>query len=256
MSNLTEQELVDKLHRAYKSHDPISQLSLESKFNLAGAYSIQKSLLLKMTEEGDQLTGYKLGFTSKAKMEQMGVHELIWGRLTDSMFIQNGGELNMNECIHPRAEPEIAFLIGTDISGPIKREEALSYIEGVTSAIEIIDSRYKDFKFSLEDVIADNCSSSGYVLGDWCDPQTEIGDLHMQLIINGETVQEGSTHAILGHPINSLIEASKILTKYGVTIKKGMILLAGAATPAVYLNRGDHIELNCTKLNSISLAVI
>ena len=116
---------------------------------------------------GDNFVGLKLGFTSYAKMEQMGVHDMIWGRLTNDMWIQNGDEVMLDKFIHPRAEPEIAFKLKKALDREISLEEIPDYIESCCAAIEIIDSRYKNFKFSLEDVIADNCSSSGFVLGEW-----------------------------------------------------------------------------------------
>lgn len=253
MNKIFFDDLAESLDRAFLRSNPIKQLSSTTPLDLEAAYHIQKKLIKLRTERGESLSGYKLGFTSKAKMEQMGVHELIWGRLTDNMYVENGGNLNMNSFIHPRAEPEIAFLIGKNIEGPVTLDDAPGYIKGVTSAIEIIDSRYKDFKFSLEDVIADNCSSSAYVLGEWQSAETELGDLTMKLIINEETVEEGNSNAILGHPLNSLIEASKILPKYGETIGEGMVLLAGASSPAVYLDAGDQLRLECTNFNDISL---
>ena len=248
-------EIAKHLDAAATSATAVPQISISTPIDLPESYEIQKISIDQRLERGEKLLGYKLGFTSKAKMEQMGVHELIWGRLTDSMFLENGGVLDIDKFIHPRAEPEIAFLIGKDITGPISNQEALNYLEAVTTAIEIIDSRYKDFKFSLEDVIADNCSSSAYVLGEWKSPETKIDDLDIKLIINEETVQEGNSNAILGHPINSLIEASTILTRNGETIKEGMVLLAGAATPASYLSKGDKVLMQSQFFDKIEFRI-
>lgn len=248
-------DLSQHVDLAAKNAEAIEQLSLEHSISLKDAYDIQARSIDLRLERGEKLLGYKLGFTSKAKMEQMGVHELIWGRLTDSMFVENEGNISLSKFIHPRAEPEIAFLIAKDIKEPISFENALEYIEGISCAIEIIDSRYKNFKFSLEDVIADNCSSSAYVLGKWHDPQTNVSDLKMSLNINGEEIQAGNSNAILGHPIESLVEASKVFNSYGVSLKKGMVLLAGAATPAVFLKKGDQVKVECESLGDSTLVV-
>src|SRR5699024_1764849 len=135
--------------------------------------------------------GFKLGFTSYAKMKQMGVHDLIWGILTDKMTLQPKEEADLSRWIHPRAEPEIAFRVSQPITAPLTLKTIPEYIDMMAPAIEVIDSRYKNFKFSLEDVIADNCSSTGYVIGTWKPLKTAISDLSIQLKINDEVVEKG-----------------------------------------------------------------
>lgn len=248
-------ELAQVVDNAAKNAQSIEQLSLQNSITLKDAYTIQARSIERRIERGEELLGYKLGFTSKAKMEQMGVHDLIWGRLTTPMYVENGKSIDLSKFIHPRAEPEIAFRISKDIEQPISFDEAIDHIDGVACAIEVIDSRYKNFKFSLEDVIADNCSSSAYVIGEWNDPSMDISDIGMSMEINGQEVQAGNSSAILGHPLESLAEASRVLTKYGQTLKAGMVLLAGAATPAVFLENGNNVLVNCGPLGSCSLQV-
>jgi 2-oxo-3-hexenedioate decarboxylase len=249
-------ELSSKLDAAAQNARPVRQLSNTQALSLAEAYTIQKESVELRYARGEELTGLKLGFTSKAKMMQMGVHDLIWGRLTDKMKIDNGGELHLKNFIHPRAEPEIAFLLKEDIQGIVSREEVLSCIAGIAAAIEIIDSRYEDFKFSLEDVIADNCSSSAYILGDWKDKNIDVSDLNIALHLNGELVETGNSSAILGDPLQSLVEAIRLAVQYKVVLKKDMIVLAGAATPAIFLNPKDSIEVQVEKLGKVHLSVI
>lgn len=234
--------LATLLDQAAASANAIAQVSQSQEISLADAYEIQAASLGKRYARGEQPTGFKLGFTSKAKMEQMGVHEIIWGRLTDQMEVKPGGELKKEEFIHPRVEPEIAFLIGKRIDRAISLEEAPSFLKGVAGALEVIDSRYENFKFSLEDVIADNCSSAAYVLGDWLSPDTPFEGQEITLQINGEAVQRGNSSAILGNPLASLVEIARILHENGAVIEAGTVILAGAATPAVYLQAGDQVE--------------
>ncbi len=170
-------EIAKILDNAALEATPTRQVSLDTPVSLEDAYTIQKHSIERRLNRGENLTGYKLGFTSKAKMEQMGVHELIWGRLTDQMDLTTEGSMSMHNFIHPRVEPEIAFIVSKDIDKPITSEECFEYVSAIAPAIEVIDSRYKDFKFSLEDVIADNCSSSGYVLGELLPPDTKINDI-------------------------------------------------------------------------------
>lgn len=245
--------LVDE---AAKSAQEISQLSLTNSFDLEDAYNIQKLSIDKRLERGEKLIGYKLGFTSKAKMEQMGLNDVIWGRLTDAMTIPNEGVLNSNQFIHPRAEPEIAFRVSKRIDQILTSKNVNDYFDVVAPAIEIIDSRYKSFKFSLEDVIADNCSSSAYIIGKWHGADTPVNYLSISLVINDIAVQEGNSNAILGNPVDSIIEMSKMAFQYNEPIEVGRIILAGAATPAEYIHKGDKIEAHFENLGSVRLSVI
>ena len=234
---------------------PISQLSLENEFSEKEAYGIQADSIAKRYARGEKLVGVKLGFTSKAKMVQMGVHDMIWGRLTDGMLIEKNENVLLEKFIHPRAEPEICFLVKKEITQAVSMSEIKQYISGVAGAIEIIDSRYQNFKFSLEDVIADNCSSSGFVVGDWHDVDTPIGELKMDLIINDEVVQSGSSKAILGDPWESAVAATRLCAQYGQIIPAGSYIMAGAATSAVFLEKNQTVKVEVENLGSVQFSI-
>lgn len=248
-------ELATIVDQAALHASPISQLSLAHTFSEADAYAIQVASMGHRYARGEQLIGLKMGFTSEAKMKQMGVHDMIWGRLTDSMLMENGGELSLDKFIHPRAEPEICFLINQDIERELSLEEAPNYVESVAAAVEIIDSRYQNFKFSLEDVIADNCSSAALFVGAWQDKNTPLGDLKISLEIDGEVKQEGSSSAILGDPWRSLAAATRLAHQYGQPIKAGSYIMAGAATPAVYLAVGQTVKVVVESLGEVGFVV-
>ncbi len=156
-----------------------------------------------------------MGFTSRAKMIQMGVDDMIWGRLSNGMLVEDGGEIDLSRYVHPRAEPEVAFLLGAPLEGDVSAAEAMLAVEAIAPAIEIIDSRYKAFKFSWADVVADNCSSSGYVLGAWQNLDADLSNLGMILEVNGRPAQIGSSAAILGHPARSLAAAARLSSEAG-----------------------------------------
>lgn len=248
-------QLASLLDQASFSAKAVPQIVLSQKISLSEAYAIQAASLGKRYARGEQATGFKLGFTSKAKMEQMGVHEIIWGRLTDKMELKPGEDLQKEAFIHPRVEPEIAFLISERIDRVITLEEAPQFLSGVAGALEIIDSRYENFKFSLEDVVADNCSSAAYIIGDWMAPDTPFAAREITLKINGESVQEGNSNAILGNPLASLVELARILSENGEAIEAGTVVLAGAATSAVYLKSGDKVEGLFEGMGSVQLTV-
>lgn len=234
---------------------PISQLSLENEFSEKEAYEIQADSIAKRYERGEKLVGVKLGFTSKAKMVQMGVHDMIWGRLTDGMLIAPNENVLLEKFIHPRAEPEICFLVKKEITQEVSMSEIKQYISGVAAAIEIIDSRYQNFKFSLEDVIADNCSSAGFVVGEWHDVDTPIGDLKMELIIDNKIVQSGSSKAILGDPWESAVAATRLCMQYGQVIPAGSYIMAGAATSAVFLEKNQMVKVEVENLGSVQFSI-
>lgn len=248
-------ELAKRLDNAAYHAEPIEQLSLTTSFDESTAYAIQEELLVCRYERGEKFVGLKLGFTSEAKMKQMGVHDMIWGRLTDHMLVENGGSLDLENFCHPRVEPEICFLVKKDIVRELSLEEAPAYIEAVAPALEVIDSRYKNFKFSLEDVIADNCSSSAFTVGEWMDAPADLTDLKMDLIIDETAVESGTSSAILGNPWKSVTNASRLAAKYGQEFPAGSYLMAGAATGAVFLKSGQSVSVQVAKLGSAGFNV-
>lgn len=249
------ESLARTLDTAAYNAEPVEQLSLSEQFNEATAYDIQQELLICRYERGEKFVGLKLGFTSEAKMKQMGVHDLIWGRLTDRMLIEDGGSLTLSEFCHPRVEPEICFLVKKDITRELSLDEVPEYIEAVAPALEVIDSRYKNFKFSLEDVIADNCSSAAFVVGEWQDAPADLKDLQMDLIINGEVQESGTSSAILGNPWKSVANASRLAAAAGQEFPAGSYLMAGAATGAVFLAEGQQIEVKVQGLGTAAFSV-
>ncbi|GAB5538498.1 MAG: fumarylacetoacetate hydrolase family protein [Salibacteraceae bacterium] len=250
------QKAAKQLDQAANDASPIAQLSLKESFDLNEAYEIQRLAIAERLERGEQLIGLKMGFTSEAKMKQMGVHDMIWGRLTDSMLIPNGGETPLSKYIHPRAEPEICFRISKDISDEIALQDLPNYVGGVAAAIEIIDSRFENFKFSLEDVVADNCSSIGCVIGEWRDPKKDLRNLNMVQHFNDETVAQGSSNDILGDPWKSLQAATRLAAQYREPIKAGHIIMAGAATAAVFMKQNSEVSAEVESLGKVSFRVV
>ena len=189
-------------------------------------------------------------------MIQMGVEDLIWGRLTDAMLVEDGGELDLSRYIHPRIEPEIAFLLKKPISGKVSSIEAMSAIDAIAPAMEIIDSRYQNFKFSLEDVVADNSSSSGFVIGPWQSINADISNLGMSLEFNGLPLEVGSSAAILGHPIRSVCAVSRLAAESGIQLEPGWIVMAGAATAAQAITPNTNIRACVEQLGPVSIKTL
>ncbi len=253
---MIEKKIAKILDTAAKEAQAIPQMAEENKLNLPQSYEVQRLSISQRLARGENIVGYKLGFTSKAKMEQMGVHDLIWGILTDAMQIPDQGELSMQKFIHPRAEPEIAFRVKKDFDKILQLEDCREYLESCASAIEIIDSRYENFKFTLEDVVADNCSSSAFVLGTWQAIPENIADLKMELKFNGRTVEEGSSAQILENPLHSVVELSRLTQEAGIEVRAGEIILAGAATKAEFIEIGIEVEVEVQDIGGTLFRVV
>jgi 2-oxo-3-hexenedioate decarboxylase len=220
------------------------------------AYAIQALSVARRRARGERRAGFKMGLTSRAKMIQVGVSEVIWGRLTDAMRLTEGGDLHRAAYVHPRVEPEIAYLLKKPLEGEVSAAEALSALEAVAPAVEIIDSRYRDFKFALPDVVADNSSSSGFFVGSWSSPSTDVANLGIVMEVDGRPVQIGSTAAILGNPIRSLVAAARLVAKAGERLEPGDIVLAGGATAAHALVPGMHVKTTFQRLGTVAFNVV
>ena len=252
MDNSTLAKMVDD---AALNANPIQQLTRFQSFGLEQAYEIQQQSVARRLARGESRCGVKLGFTSREKMAQMGVSTLIVGTLTDAMEIADGAEIDLNNYIHPRVEPEVAFRLSRPICGVISTAEAVHFVDAVAPALEIIDSRFENFLFSLQDVLADNCSSSGFVVGGWQSKHTDVSNLGIILSLDGRPVQSGSTSAILGHPMRALMEASRLVSELELELKAGDIVLAGAATSAIALSRGIAVHAEFQSIGSVAFSV-
>lgn len=207
-------------------------------------YLVQEEIVKMKLAEGRKIIGPKMGLTSRAKMTQMNVEDPIYGHVFDYMLIENGGTLHLSDVIHPKVEAEFAFVIGEDIEGPgITGVQVMAATDYVVPALEIIDSRYENFDFTLPDVVADNASTSRVVFGNAIKRPSEV-DLDLTgvgLFVNGEMKDLGAGAAVLGHPANSIAMLANMLAKKGEKVQAGHIILAGGITGAVMLHEGDHV---------------
>lgn len=258
MATLDTVQLAHRLDTLRKNTQETGRLTTEfPTLKIDQAYVIQDEIIKLHVGEGERVVGMKMGLTSRAKMRQMGIAQPIYGTLTDRMHLVSGSEITLRGLIHPKIEPEIAFRTRINLSGPISPEQALAGCASVFGAMEIIDSRYKDFSFALPDVIADNCSSSLFVTG----PEValpgdlDLGNLGMVMEINGVPVKFAASSAILGHPAQSLAALCHLLHARGRSLPAGSIVLAGGATEAVLMEPGQQIRLQVQGLPDVSLRV-
>lgn len=243
-----------RLDAAAREAQAVAQLGGDDAISLEDAYEVQRALIEQRLARGAVRIGMKMGFTSRAKMAQMGLSDLIWGRLTSDMLIEEGSTLDLGTKVHARVEPEICFLLRAPLEGAVTPMQALAAVEAIAPALEVIDSRYLDFKFSLPDVVADNASSSGVVVGAWHRPDIDFGNLGLLMSFDGRAVEVGSTAAILGHPIRSLVAAARLVALHGERLEAGSLVMAGGATAAAALPRGVQVRCEMQRLGSVSFA--
>ncbi|MEU3769044.1 4-oxalocrotonate decarboxylase [Amycolatopsis keratiniphila] len=223
--------LADRLDLAQTTRADTPSLADDHELDIADAYAVQAALVARRETRGERVLGVKLGLTSEAKMAQMGVSEVIAGRLTDAMLVADGGEVSLARFIHPKVEPEIAYRLARDVDLDDPAFDVESAVDAMAPAIEIIDSRYRDFRFTHTDVVADNTSAAGYVLGAWR-AFGEAADRAVRLR-SGDREVVGSTAAILGDPVRALHALVELCRKRDIPLRAGQVVLAGAATEAM-----------------------
>ncbi len=220
------------------------------------AYAIQGQIRRRKEARGHRIVGLKAGLTSHAKMTQMGVTTPIFGFLADYFAVAHGGRIEVAGLIHPKIEPEIAFVLKRPLKGPGCHIGAvLAAAEYVVPALEIIDSRYRNFRFDLQSVIADNCSSARFVIG----PQRssvrgrDIRTIGAVMEKNSEIVSLGAGAAVLGHPAAAV---AMMVNQSKEEIPAGAVLLAGAITEAVAVKAGDSITLRMQDMGYVSVSFV
>ena len=220
------------------------------------ATQIQDLNLAKRLERGEKLIGVKLGLTSRAKQQRMGVHFPFVAWLTDAMVLPVGDPVPQDRLIHPRIEPEIVFVMGDRLEGPgVTCAQAMGAVESVWGGAEVIDSRYQDFRFTAGDVAADNASSGAFVTGPIGLPPADL-DLALEAVlveVDGVIVDSATGAAVQGHPGEALALAANDLARRGHAIEAGWIVLTGGMTDAVFAPPGSSTALHFTNLGSVFL---
>jgi 2-keto-4-pentenoate hydratase len=243
MGDGTHQEVADLLLGSYRSLiavPPVAQT--HPHLDQSDAYLIQQLQVEAWQRDGRVLQGHKVGLTSAAMQRQMGVDQPDYGVLRDDMFYPEHDPIDSARFIAPRVEPEVAFVLGRELRGPgVTIAQAAAAVDFVLPALEIIDSRIRDWKISIVDTIADNASSGGVVLGSHPVRLTDL-DLRLagcNLYGNGDLVATGAGGAVLGSPLISLAWLANTLGEHGVGLLAGQVVLPGSVTSAQPASPGD-----------------
>jgi 2-keto-4-pentenoate hydratase len=256
MDVVSRAEAAQALMSAYESRVPAEPLTEKyAGLSLADAYEIQLIQIARRIEAGRRILGHKVGLTSVAMQRQLGVSQPDFGHLTDEMFFAENTPVPAGVFLQPRIEPEVAFVLRRDLTGPgVTAAEAASAVDFVLAALELIDSRIRDWKITLLDTIADNASSGGVVLGS---RPRRLGELDLRLggcvLRRGDEVTgTGAGGAVLGSPLNSLMWLANTLGQRGVTLHAGQVVLPGSITASVPVSPGDVFTATFTGLGSVT----
>jgi len=258
MDQHSTQALAQRLYDAAGARRTIPMLTVEHPdLTEADAYQVQDALVDLHLRAGATRVGVKLGLTSKAKQREMGIDVPIVGVLLDSLSIDPGVPFRVADLGQPRAEPEIAFLLARDLEGPgVTAAHVLAATEGVLPALEILDSRYDDYRFTLPDVVADQTSAGRFILGGQLTSPHGF-DLRLTgcvLSKNGEVAATAAGAAVSGHPASAVAWLVRWLAERGRGLRAGDIVLSGGMTAVVPLAAGDVVSASFDRLGTVTLA--
>lgn len=256
MDDATRAEAARNLLDAYSTRLPIDPLtSAYPGMCLEDAYAIQLLQIEEMLAGGRTIKGHKVGLTSAAMQRLLGVSEPDFGHLLDDFFYLEHAPIPLGRFVQPRIEPEVAFVLKRALRGPgVTVHEAIASVDFVLPALEIVDSRIRDWKIALFDTIADNASSGAVVLGSTPTPLDKV-DLRLTggvMTRNGRIVGTGAGGAVLGSPITSLVWLANTLGRRGVALEAGQVILPGSVCAMVPVEGGDTVSATFAGLGTVT----
>lgn len=252
--------LGDELHQALVKREVLSPLTeRHAEITIEDAYRVQQRMIARRIEAGERVVGKKIGVTSKAVMNMLGVFQPDFGMLLDRMIYNEGEAIPADTLIQPKAEGEIAFILKKDLKGPgVTAADVLAATEGVMTCFEIVDSRIRDWKIKVQDTVADNASCGVLVLGDsLVDPRkVDLYTCGMILEKNGEIVATGSGAAALGAPANAVAWLANTLGSLDIPLKAGEVILSGSLAAMVPVKAGDNLRVTIGGIGGCSVRFI
>src|SRR5271157_5448420 len=251
-------ELAADLAQAERSREPIAPLTTSyPDIDVVDAYEIQLINIRQRVAEGARVLGHKVGLSSKAMQQMMGVDEPDYGHLLDEMQVFEDNPVKAGRYLYPRVEVEVGFILSEDLPGAgCTEDDVLAATEALVPSIELIDTRIQDWQIKLCDTIADNASSAGFVLGAArvSPADIDVKGIDAKLTRNGELIAEGRSDAVLGNPVTAVAWLSRKVESFGVRLKKGDIVLPGSCTFAVDARAGDAFVADFSGLGSVRLS--
>src|SRR6201995_404095 len=254
----TRDELAADLAQAERSRQPIAPLtSANPDIDVVDAYEIQLINIRQRVAEGARVVGHKVGLSSKAMQQMMGVDEPDYGHLLDEMEVFENTPVAAGRFLYPRVEGEGGFILAADLPGAdCTEDDVLAATEALVPSIELIDTRITDWKIALCDTIADNASSAGFVLGEGRVAPADIDAtmIDATLTNNGEVVAKGRSDAVLGNPVTAVAWLARKVESFGVRLRAGDVVLPGSCTRAIDARPGDNFVAEFVGLGSVRLS--
>lgn len=255
---MTSEALSEELHRALLERRTVPPLrSRGVDLGIDDAYAISLGILARRQARGERVIGKKIGVTSKAVQDMLGVHQPDFGFLTDAMQIADGAVIDISRrMIQPRAEAEIALLLARPLQGPgVTTEDVLAATAAIAPCFEIVDSRIANWDIGIVDTIADNASCGMFVIGAArVDPRgLDLAALEVRVTKNGKPLSRGVGAAVQGSPLASVAWLANTLGRYGVELGAGEIILSGSLVPLEPARAGDVFELEADHLGGASV---
>jgi 2-keto-4-pentenoate hydratase len=253
---MTIDAAADRLRQATLTKTPCEPVrDLIGRDDVSTAYAVQKAIVDERLAAGGRVVGRKIGLTSQAVQQQLGVDRPDFGVLFADMEIRNGGVVGAHVLLQPKIEAEVAFVLGRDLDDLIDDASVRGAVESVVPALEIVDSRIAGWDISFGDTVADNASSGLFVLGDARLTLGEIEpiDVQMTLRLDGETVSDGSGKACLGDPLLALAWLARTARELGEPLRAGQIILSGALGPMVPVTSGAQVEAELSGLGRVAV---
>lgn len=252
-------EIADELYRAESERRPLEPLTERfPDLTLDDAYLIQLHNIRRRLKLGERIIGHKIGLTARAMQIKFNVDTPDYGHLLDTMTLEPGMPLEMEELIDPQIEVEPAFVLGRELAGPgVTRQAVMEAIEYTCVCFEVIDSRIRDWRIKLNDTVADNGSSSRLLLGGERRNPNDLAldDLETELEIDGCVVETGNTSAILSHPADSVAWLANAVAPFGVTFAAGHIILPGTSTRSYRLSGCQEARGRIAGLGEVILSL-
>lgn len=251
------QQVAKQLLNAEQTKKAIAPLTNTYKdISTKEAYQIQLAQINEKVQQGATVKGLKIGLTSKAMQDMLNVHTPDYGFVLDSMLFEEDTSIPAERFLQPRVEFELAFVFKKALTGAgVTVEDVIDAVDYVVPAVEIIDSRIENWKIRFEDTVADNGSSAGAVLGSQRTALADIPDLAaipMTVYKNGEWLDEATSAAVLGNPLNAVVWLVNALHTYGISVEAGMFVMSGALAKAVPFEAGDRFEADFGALGKVS----
>jgi 2-keto-4-pentenoate hydratase len=253
---MTPEALARLLLTAERNAEPIAPLArLRPGLEVADAYAIQLAGRKLRSADGDALRGRKVGLTSEAMQEMLGVRQPDFGYLLASMLVPSGGSIEVDRLIAPRVEAEIAFYLGERLEGPgVTPEQVMAATAQVAPALEVIDSRVANWEITLVDTVADNASSARAVIGEPVEPHDlDLVQLEGRLLAGGEEVA-GRGGAVLGDPARAVAWLTNTLADFGEALEPGEVIIPGAVARALPVGPGTVARADFGALGSVEVS--